>query len=87
VYVRRYQHGQFLTLHHPSWAEAAPVKRWIKKIIEIHGAAGGCAVEASSFGFDFTVLSDVMDISQGFSRCASRLRTNQPRNCSRSPST
>ena len=63
IYIRRYQHGQFLTLHQSDWLEAAPVKRLAKQIVAFHRSRCGCIATANSFGFDFTVLSDVMDMT------------------------
>lgn len=65
VGLRRYQHRMFLTLHHPHWTEPEPVQRCIETVVGAARAAGTCVVSANSFGFDFTVCADVLDVSSG----------------------
>jgi hypothetical protein len=60
--VRRYHHGMFTTHHHPDWTDAAPVKAMAARIARRCRSVGCHVAQATSFGFDFTVITDVMDV-------------------------
>ena len=61
--VRRYHHGMFLTLHHLDWTASTPVRTIAAEVSARCIGAGWHVAHATSFGFDFTVLTDVMDVA------------------------
>lgn len=71
VRLRQYQHGMFFSLHHRDWTSKEPVRDLVRTAVEDSRSHGGCAVAGTSFGFDFTVLTDVWDIPT--ERCALRV--------------
>ncbi len=63
IAVRRYHHGMFLTLHRSNWTAAEPVRKIASAIEALCRQVGSHVAHATSFGFDFTVVTDVMDVA------------------------
>ena len=63
IAVRRYHHGMFLTIHRNDWIAAEPVRKIVADIEALCVQAGLYVAQATSFGFDFIALTDVMDVA------------------------
>ncbi len=60
--IRTYHHGMFVTLHDENWLQPAPIRRLIDRALSRYRELGRNGFRATSFGFDFPVLTDVYDV-------------------------
>lgn len=65
VQVRRYHHGMFVSLHDSNWVTSAAISSLIDRALSSYRDLGRNGVHATSFGFDFPVLTEVCDVSTG----------------------
>lgn len=65
VDIRRYHHGMFLTLHGSDWTTPTPVRAVAAEVAKQCTDIGCRVARATSFGFDFTVLTEVFDLLTG----------------------
>ena len=63
--VREYHHGMFVTVHHPTWSQPRSTDRLLQRAVQGCSAVAVKVHRATSFGFNFTVLCEVLDTVTG----------------------